>query len=243
MQVERKQARTSWINGLDPDLRNLVRDNMFEHEYAPGQTICEEGSAPLGAYEMRSGRVRAWTVNADGKEQVLTYFKSPVTFGEASVFLGSEFHWTVTAESPVRVGILPCHLLRSLAEQFSSVALSLLKSLSWRQAIQMDMLIERDRDNLDVRLASRLVSLANAHAQIRPSTRGKCEYLLHLTQSDLANLLNTSRQSINQIIRKWDAQGLLKVEYGQISIYDLEALQAYSASHLVRPELSLKSRA
>ena len=42
------------------------------------------------------------------------------------------------------------------------------------------------------------------------------------TQEDLAALIGVSRQSVNEILRRWSRQGLVDMRYGKLNILELQ---------------------
>jgi CRP-like cAMP-binding protein len=50
---------------------------------------------------------------------------------------------------------------------------------------------------------------------------------LHLTHSDLADMLGISRQSLHQDIKKLEALGLLELSYSEVRIPDITRLEQW----------------
>ena len=49
--------------------------------------------------------------------------------------------------------------------------------------------------------------------------------MLPLPQDQLAGMLSLSRQTINQVLRQLEGQGLVKLSYRELEILDLEGLR------------------
>jgi CRP/FNR family transcriptional regulator, cyclic AMP receptor protein len=71
-------------------------------------------------------------------------------------------------------------------------------------------------------LQRRLVMLAEGHGEHHPDAKRTLE----VTQEQLAAMLSSSRQSVNQALKELEQHGLVRVAYGQIVLVDLEALRA-----------------
>lgn len=50
---------------------------------------------------------------------------------------------------------------------------------------------------------------------------------LKITQEELGNLAGVSRQRVNQALHLLQQEGILSVNYGEISILDMDALRAF----------------
>lgn len=59
------------------------------------------------------------------------------------------------------------------------------------------------------------------------------EIVLRLPQSDLADLVGATRQSVNTELRGMEKAGLIRIDHSRISILDLAALQAQCSNMLV----------
>lgn len=76
------------------------------------------------------------------------------------------------------------------------------------------------------RLARKLLELAQQHGRVESSgVRVK----LAFTQSDLAGMIGTTRESINKALGGFKRQGWIQVEQGRITIVDPDELRAISS--------------
>jgi CRP-like cAMP-binding protein len=77
--------------------------------------------------------------------------------------------------------------------------------------------VELARGDLRTRIAALLVGETGATGVIR------------LPQATLAHLLGASRSSVNRILKEFENQGLLRVEYRRVEVLDVERLRAAAA--------------
>jgi CRP-like cAMP-binding protein len=78
--------------------------------------------------------------------------------------------------------------------------------------------------SLEERLASQLHILASAAGKRETSDEESETYSLFVRQDDLANMLGVARQSINRILKEWEAVGLVKLTYGGLAVTDMPGL-------------------
>ena len=71
------------------------------------------------------------------------------------------------------------------------------------------------------RLARSIASLFN------PILYPEVSRHLEITQEEIGALSGISRQNANQCLKRLEKQGLLRLEYGGVTIVDLEALRSY----------------
>jgi CRP-like cAMP-binding protein len=81
---------------------------------------------------------------------------------------------------------------------------------------------------LQERLARTLLELQRLAP--RPSEVGQqgLRINFNLTQDDMASLMGATRQRINQILRQWQAEGLVETRYRQITLLQPEKLSKLS---------------
>jgi len=93
--------------------------------------------------------------------------------------------------------------------------------------MQGDMVVGQIVGSLAQRLACTVEQLAALYG-----TRGteKDATHLRLTQQSLADILQVSRQSVNKQLSAWDALGVIKIKYNEISILDPSGLRNISRS-------------
>jgi CRP-like cAMP-binding protein len=85
-------------------------------------------------------------------------------------------------------------------------------------------LVEYDRMlETDARVARCLASLFNPYLNPIASRQ------LQIPQEEIGYLCSTSRQRANQALQLLEREGLLKVEYGGVTILDMDGLRSFNA--------------
>ena len=86
---------------------------------------------------------------------------------------------------------------------------------------------------LPMRLARRLLAAKHAH-DLSATGVPQEPAALRLSQEDTGQMLGVSRQSVNRQLKEWEAQGMLRLDYGRVTLLDRAALRR-------RPELGSMS--
>lgn len=73
------------------------------------------------------------------------------------------------------------------------------------------------------RLAKRILMMVTS----QPSLNDRTAHDIHLSQSDLGNMLSISRQTTNIILKELESLGVLSVSYGKIQVLDIPSLNAF----------------
>jgi CRP/FNR family cyclic AMP-dependent transcriptional regulator len=82
---------------------------------------------------------------------------------------------------------------------------------------------------LSSRLAKRLLMHAHNYEQ---NDQGSNQATIQLSQESLGLMLNSSRQSINKLLKRLEQAGWLRIHYGQIVILDEAALARLALGEL-----------
>ena len=76
------------------------------------------------------------------------------------------------------------------------------------------------------RIAKRLLSLSETHGK-RPIVGGPVE--VRMPQQDLADLVGTTRESVNKQLRAWEEEGIVELGRSRVLLKQPESLEAVTA--------------
>jgi CRP-like cAMP-binding protein len=102
-------------------------------------------------------------------------------------------------------------------------ATKLLESLAKRLRRISEFVEDTHFLNLPSRLAKRLVGLSQKYGR---EATGGVRIDLHVSQTELGDMVGTTRESINKLMRRWVQEGLLSMEGGYITIHRPREIQA-----------------
>ena len=199
-----------------------------------GSTIFMEGDEADGLRVVLSGLVRIWIADLDGRELTLALMEPGETFGEIAILDGLPRSANATALEATECLLTPLPALdMALAEdpRLARHLIQLLCEVLRRNTVDMGAFAFL---GLDVRLAQKLQDLAVAHAVIDD---GRAEFRRRFSQTELAQMLGVTRESVNKRLAALTLDGLITQTDGLFSIPDLAALaaRAQSATELARP--------
>ncbi|KRW60978.1 Crp/Fnr family transcriptional regulator [Pseudomonas sp. TTU2014-080ASC] len=219
---QRYQARMlqgNWFSSLPGDLQQALLAAAQVQHLDAGQVLFRRGDKPCGLYAVVEGGVRVGAVSSSGKEALLTRVEPPYWFGEISLFDGQPRTHDVFADSATTLLWISQSKLLALLDQ---------EPRYWRDfALLMSQKLRQTFVHLEdmsllpapVRLARRLLSIASNYGE------GELKQVISLPQEQLALMLAISRQTTNQILRELETQGILRLNYAEIEIVDLQRLQ------------------
>ena len=209
-----------WFSALPQALQTALLPRASVLRLAPGQRLFRRGDAPSGLYAVVEGAMRVGAVAANGKEALLTLVEPPYWFGEISLFDGQPRTHDAFAEGASTLLWVRQAELLSLLEQHPAYWRDFALLMSQKLRLAFNALEEISLLPAAPRLARRLLLMAQNYGE------GEPRHVLHLAQEQLALMLALSRQTTNQILKELEAQGILRLTYGEIELLDLPRLQA-----------------
>ncbi|HEX5361499.1 MAG TPA: Crp/Fnr family transcriptional regulator [Fluviicoccus sp.] len=214
-------AAGRWFGGLPAALQDALLEGAVLHHLDTGQRLFARGDAFDGIYSVVRGALRTVGVNENGKEAMLAILEPCSWFGEIALFDGLARTHDVIADQPSLVLRVPKAALEALlaANPGWWYWFGLLQSQKMRFAFIA--LEEAALLPAPIRVARRLVFMAEGYGEWQDRSRR----VLPLPQDQLASMLSLSRQTINQVLRQLEGQGLVRLSYRELEILDLDGLR------------------
>jgi CRP-like cAMP-binding protein len=215
--------------GIFGELDDEALARLAEHSdiriYKKGQPVFYQGDRGDALYVVVEGLVKIFVTSDDGTEMVLTTLRPPDVLGELAVIDGSPRSASAEAVKPSTLLALDRTTLLELLAKHPALAEGLLRSVG----AMIRRLTQQAADLvfLDVagRLSKLLLGLADSDGTAEPDGVAIDLTKLKLTQSDLAGMVGTSRQSAVHVLQAFEGRGLLERRGRMIVLKDLDALR------------------
>jgi CRP-like cAMP-binding protein len=210
-----------WFRELTPSLQDALLDGGVSCTLAPEQRLFSRGDPPCGLYAVLEGSVRICSVDASGKEVLLTIAEPPSWFGEISLFDRAPRTHDAVANAPTTLLKISQQALELLLARAPAYYRELALLLTAKLRLLFLQLEDLSTLSLGARLARRLLQMSQGYGEFGPLGRRSFD----IKQEQLAAMLNASRQSINAQLKEFAGAGLLRVAYGRIELLDIEGLR------------------
>ena len=214
---------TKIFRGLSPTQLDTIAEITQIHTFQKGDLIFQQGSAATGLFVVKAGRVKAFKLSAQGKEQILHLFGEGDHFAEVPALDGKDFPASAEALQLSEVIFLPRIAFLELLHQYPDIAINMLISLS-QHARHLSQLVE-DLSFKEVpqRLATYLLNLSDC-------TDNLCTIDLDLSKGQLAAALGTIPATLSRAFYRLSHEGLIAIDGSQIELLDRDLLQKMSHS-------------
>ncbi|GAA4251786.1 Crp/Fnr family transcriptional regulator [Dactylosporangium darangshiense] len=218
---------TGLFDETDPaDADSLVQE--FETvECTRRTTLFREGDAADYLYVLLSGKVKLSRRSRDGREGLLALLGPAEQFGDVELLDGGPRVTTATVVAEARLARLHKTALYRWLAQHPQATEQLLRVVARR--IRDDRATVHDRLFTDVsgRVAGQLIQLAH---QFGIAEGGTTRVVHDLTQTELAQFVGASRESVNKVLAQYASRGWVRLENKCIVILD-DAPLARRAQH------------
>ncbi|MOA09368.1 cAMP receptor protein [compost metagenome] len=138
--------------------------------------------------------------------------------GESSLFDGLPRAYDAYAQGDCDLLFIPKEQLDALLKSRPELYRHFVQLLCQRIRLSVLLLECNALLTLEGRLANRLLLLSEGGEQSQRLT-------IRLSQEDLSQMLGTSRQSINKVLKEWEQQGIVNRNYGSITLCDVSSLK------------------
>ena len=197
-------------------LEDVARRSV-ERNYRRGQIIFSQGEQPGSLFVVTQGLLKVVLLAQTGDEMLLRTLSPPATFGELALVDGGPRSASVEAIEPSRVLMISRPVWDELVARYPEIKDGLIHSL----AGVLRRITDQASDFVFLDLAGRIAKLL-----IREYEAGGDTMLdLHLSQSDIAQMVGASRQSVNQILGHLVNRGYVEMQGRTIVLKNVAALQ------------------
>ncbi len=218
-----------WLQQLSDEERAGLFGHSASRDHARGATIFTPSSEPHSVYLLEKGLVRIYRLSGDGEETTFGYVAPGEVFGELAAFGDFARESFAVAVRASRVWRIPLGRFQNLMERRPGVVLRLTRQIGQRMKrieSRVENLVFRD---VRTRLAHILVELVEDFGRERGDER---VLDLDLTQSELATLVGSTRQTVNVSLGELEDQGLIRREGRRLVVVKPSELQQAARARL-----------
>jgi CRP/FNR family transcriptional regulator len=201
-----------------------VAETVLPRRFSAGEVVFREGDQGDTCYVVRRGLARAVREHSDGRTLTLAHFGPGDIFGELALFDNERRSATVeTIEATEALAILGGDM-RRLLHRHPEISIKLLAALGQRLRATNERLARQSFQTVQSRVAAVLAQLVRT-AQTDGATAH--DVLIAHTQSELAQLAGSSRESASRFLATLERAGIITQGRGKLIVHEPEALERY----------------
>jgi len=211
----------AWAQALSAEELEHVRAGIALRTIPAGGFVCMKGEPVEHWMGVVDGLVKMTANWSSGKTTTFTGLPSGGWFGEGSMLKNEPRKYDVMALRESMVAYMNRSTFQWLLDHSIPFNRFLVVQLNERLGQFIGMMENERLLTTDARLARCLASLFNPllYPGIGPQ--------LDISQEEIGFLAGISRQRVNQALRTLEEAGLLRIDYGSITILDLPGLRCF----------------
>lgn len=212
--------------GLGAD--DMQKLESIVHSRGPirsGEHLFREGDAFHALYAVKSGAVKTYTIDNQGREHVLGFHIAGEVTGLDGIHSGRN-RCNAVALQTTSVCAVPFARLEQVIHEVPGLQAQMLRIMSRELSASAQLATDHSAEE---RLAGFLLGLSKRYAR-----RGLPPNLLSLPmpRRDIASHLRLATETVSRLFARFQADGLVSVRRREVQILDVEALHALGASFL-----------
>ncbi len=216
-QVSDMFSTLSFWEHLEDVQKEYTADHAVIRYYEKGSMIYSGGSICLGMACVLEGSIRVYLLSEEGRE--ITLFRleqgDPCVLSAACVISQITFDTHMEAEQDCALLVIPAAVFRQLTEENIYVKCFMYELMTERFSSVMWIMQQILFAGLDRRLAGFLVREYDRIGNPR----------LRITQEQIAQQINSAREVVARMLRRFMSEGLVEMSRGVIILRDVERLR------------------
>lgn len=195
------------LRGMEHDLR--------ERHYARGEVVYSELESPRIVWIVKEGRVRLMRYSSSGRAFALRVVTEGHLFCIPSIMNACPYPCRAIADTDTTLLALPTEVFCRLIERYPALACEALR-LVCQQCCQAHALCSATQERVEQRVLACLAQLQESFGTTFPFSR-----------QELAELVGTSRETANRILKKFEHEGAIRLAFRQLTIRDPARLRSW----------------
>ena len=212
-------ADIPWLERLEPHERERAQADLKVVQVHVGELLCRVGRPVTYWFGVIEGLLKMSNDTATGVPITFTGLPPGGWFGEGTVIKREAYRYNIEALRPSVVAGLSVETFHWLLDRSIPFNRFIVQQFNERLG---QFIAAREIDRLndpDARVARSLAALF--HPVLYPGVGT----LLRITQRELGYLVGLSRQRVNEALQALQQSGLIRIEYGGVTVTDLEGLR------------------
>ena len=197
------------------NLGDLCKDKKVKI-FKKKSEIFMEGDLPNSIFFVKSGNVKAFKSNQDGKELITNLYKENDFFGFEAVLEKTNYQESAVALQDSEVVIIPQRDFMTLLVGHKDVSASFISLLCRKVAEKETQLLNLAYNSVRQRIAEALLKLIQANG-------GNDK--IQVSREDLAKLVGTAPESVIRGLSDFKDEGLIEIENGKVKVLQSKRLE------------------
>jgi len=224
----RKEEQNTDENGLKTfideargfrELESLADDREIRH-YRKKDKIFNEGELPRHVFRIKSGKIKIFRTNEEGRELIVALIGPGEFFGYLALLQGRNYPESAVAMADTELSLIPKEDFYSTVYNDRDVAGHFLKLLAGDLLNTEEHLIDLAYNSVRKRVADALIRLKNRYKKDDDE-----RFTIAILRDDLANMVGTAKETVIRMLSDFKEEKLIEIKGSKITILNEKALK------------------
>lgn len=201
----------------------LLQDSYEVSKYKKKHSLYSEGSYPRNLFFVKSGKIKTYKINEDGKELIIEISSSGDFVGYTPILEETSYKDSAEVLEDAELMIIPREDFAKLISYDSQVSSQFIKLLAKNVHEKEERLLSLAYNSVRKRVASGLIEI-NDKFKGQASGDGR----IKISRDDLARIVGTATESLIRTLSDFKGEKLIDIESGKILLLKEEKLRHLS---------------
>jgi len=194
--------------------------NHLELKLKKGDSIIKQGTYSTNVIFLRIGLAKIH-IAGPYTEQIVKMVNAPSYLGLPTTFGSKINQYSVTAVSDAEVCFIDLEVFQTILDENKEFNREIIQEFCKNELDSFHRCANRTQKLIRGNMADAILDFAD---KIFKSDT----FILPLSQAELANLIDTSRESVSRVLAEFDKDGVIKIKGKQIEIVNKKSLKMIS---------------
>jgi DNA-binding response OmpR family regulator len=195
-------------------------------ELAKKMVLYQEGKRPKCLYLLKSGKIKAFRINEDGKEYITNLYVAGDYIGYLPLLENKPYEDTAIVLEDAEVALFPKDEFVDAIYRDLTVAGKFIRLIALNVKEKEERLLSLAYGSLRKRVAKGLLDIhAKFAASQADSKTNNTRVTLAISREDIAQYIGTATESLIRTLSDFKAEKLIDIQDGKVHITDVQKLQ------------------
>lgn len=206
---------------LNDDQLHEINELIKTKTYPGGYTLFQEGDKGERVFFLKEGKVKVMKTKMDGSVQILEILQAGDIFGEVVLFGIDEYPASTRTLEDIKVNYLNKDDFKTYYNKNPQIGWGMLKVMAQKLAKAQHRIENLGLRNTKGRIARLIMDM------IKDFGNNQNEFVLDVSQKDLANFIGTSRETVSRTLSEFRKNDLVELKNSKLIVKDIEGLKKH----------------
>lgn len=196
-----------------------ITENRPENQYRKKQVIYSKGNHPQKLFFVKSGKVKTYIINEDGKGLTIGLYTDGDFLGYTALLEGGIYKETAEAIDDCIIAEIPTETFEKLLHYNPEATKKIIQLMAKNIRDKEKQMLDIAYNSLRKRVANALMILLTKYRK-----PGEDVFSIHLSREDLANIAGTATESLIRTLSDFKTEKLIEINGSKITVLDEKKL-------------------